>query len=83
MQLEKTGHVSVYTTEANNQCCRFLLNSTARELTKYLLDKYSVLIKDLTGKKGIPDNSFIRLAIRDQTDNDLLIQKLESFRDQI
>ena len=47
---------------------------SAAELTKTLLVKYDILIKDLTKKaKG----SYIRLAVRDTADNDRLIAALK------
>jgi histidinol-phosphate/aromatic aminotransferase/cobyric acid decarboxylase-like protein len=36
-----------------------------------LLDKYSILIKDLTKKVG---NNYIRVAIRDKEDNEIFIK---------
>jgi histidinol-phosphate/aromatic aminotransferase/cobyric acid decarboxylase-like protein len=47
---------------------------TASELTKRLLIKYDILIKDLTKKAN---GSYIRLAVRDTADNDRLIEALK------
>jgi histidinol-phosphate/aromatic aminotransferase/cobyric acid decarboxylase-like protein len=35
-----------------------------------------MFIKDLSGKKGIPDGSFVRIAIRARKDNEGLVQAL-------
>ncbi|MHB9292210.1 hypothetical protein Holit_01305 [Hollandina sp. SP2] len=35
-----------------------------------------MFIKDLSGKKGIPDDSFVRIAIREGKDNEGLVQAL-------
>jgi histidinol-phosphate/aromatic aminotransferase/cobyric acid decarboxylase-like protein/choline kinase len=78
-ELEKTGLVTVYPSEANYLLCRCNNGVTARELTEYLLEHHDIFIKDLTGKKGIPGNSYIRLAVRDMTDNDKLAEKLSVF----
>ncbi|GHV73358.1 aminotransferase [Spirochaetia bacterium] len=78
-ELEKTGLVTVYPSEANYLFCRLKGTGTARELTEYLLEYNNILIKDLTGKKGIPDTSFIRLAVRNREDNEKLTEKLKLF----
>jgi histidinol-phosphate/aromatic aminotransferase/cobyric acid decarboxylase-like protein len=49
---------------------------TAKELTEYLFTAHNIFIKDLTGKKGIPGNNFIRIAIRNKDDNDFFIKTL-------
>jgi histidinol-phosphate/aromatic aminotransferase/cobyric acid decarboxylase-like protein len=40
---------------------------------------YDIFIKDLTGKKGIPGNSYVRFAVRGGADNDRLVEKLSMF----
>jgi histidinol-phosphate/aromatic aminotransferase/cobyric acid decarboxylase-like protein len=69
--LEGIGSVYVYPSQANYFLCR-LHGISAPELTERLLEKHEILIKDLTGKIGIPDDSFIRVAIRNKDDNDKL-----------
>ena len=39
--------------------------------------KYNIFIKDLTGKKCFDEPKYIRLAIRNQEDNDILITALK------
>jgi histidinol-phosphate/aromatic aminotransferase/cobyric acid decarboxylase-like protein/choline kinase len=78
-QLEETGLVTVYPSKANYFLCRCMNGVTARELAEYLLERHDIFIKDLTGKKGIPDNSYIRLAVRGRADNDKLTEKLLVF----
>jgi histidinol-phosphate/aromatic aminotransferase/cobyric acid decarboxylase-like protein/choline kinase len=75
-ELEKTGLLEVYPSQANFFLCKWKKNGNTSELTKYLLESHNIFIKDLTGKEGIPDNSWMRLAIRNKEDNDLLIEKL-------
>lgn len=48
---------------------------TASKLTERLLADYNILIKDLTGKKGL-DGEYIRLAVRRPEDNERLIEAL-------
>ena len=49
---------------------------TAKELTKKLLLNHNLFIKDLSSKTG--GKEFIRLAIRNQEDNNLLIDALKT-----
>jgi len=51
----------------------------ATELTEKLLYEHNIYIKDLTGKIGFEDKEFIRIAVRDFYDNELLIEKLKSY----
>ncbi|MGN0402256.1 MAG: aminotransferase class I/II-fold pyridoxal phosphate-dependent enzyme [Acetatifactor sp.] len=51
---------------------------TARELTKTLLLKYNLFIKDLSKKVVLGDRQFIRLAIRNEEDNNKLIAALKA-----
>jgi histidinol-phosphate/aromatic aminotransferase/cobyric acid decarboxylase-like protein len=67
--LDKIEFLSVYPSQANYFLCK-LRGISAPELTERLLDEHEIFIKDLTGKIGISDDSFIRIAIRDKDDND-------------
>jgi histidinol-phosphate/aromatic aminotransferase/cobyric acid decarboxylase-like protein len=77
-ELEKTGFLHVYPSQANYFLCR-IEGHSAEELTEYLLEEHSIFIKDLTGKKGIPGASYIRLAVRDKKDNNIIVEKLKKF----
>ena len=48
---------------------------TARQLTKALLCKHDLFIKDLSGK--LPGKQYIRLAVRSTADNDRLLSALK------
>jgi histidinol-phosphate/aromatic aminotransferase/cobyric acid decarboxylase-like protein len=39
----------------------------------------NIYIKDLTGKIGFQDKNYIRIAVRDKIDNNLLIKNLQEF----
>ena len=47
----------------------------AAELTERLLAKYNIFVKDLSTKTG---GEYLRLAVRDRTDNDALIKALST-----
>jgi len=66
--LDEIKSLHVYPSQANYFLCK-LQGVSAPALTERLLDKNDIFIKDLTGKTGIPDDSFIRIAIRDKKDN--------------
>jgi histidinol-phosphate/aromatic aminotransferase/cobyric acid decarboxylase-like protein len=78
--LEQTGLFEVFPSQANYFLCRCSGNFTAAELAQYLLEQHTIFIKDLGGKNGIPNDTWIRLAIRDQKDNKALIEKLYLFK---
>ena len=77
--LEKTGLFKIYPSQANYFLCR-LNGFKAADLALYLLENHEIFIKDLDSKKGFPGGSWIRLAIRNSHDNDILIEKLMLFR---
>lgn len=71
--LRKLEYMTVYPTEANYVCCK-LDGISSASLCEQLLAK-NILIKDLTSK--INDGAeYIRIAVRDDADNDYLIKAL-------
>ncbi|MDR2632820.1 MAG: aminotransferase class I/II-fold pyridoxal phosphate-dependent enzyme [Treponema sp.] len=77
-ELEKTGLLIVYFSQANYFLCKINADITASQLARRMLSEYAMFIKDLSGKKGIPDDNFLRIApaIRGRMDNDRLVQVL-------
>ena len=67
--------LEVYPSQANYIMCRLTGSLTATELTVRLLEDYKILIKDLSGKKGL-DGEFIRLAVRRPEENERLLTAL-------
>ena len=51
---------------------------TSTNLTALLLERYNILIKDCSHKKGFDGQQYIRLAIRNKEDNDKLIISLSN-----
>ena len=49
---------------------------TAKELTRIMLIRYNLFIKDLTEKTGFAGHQYIRLAVRNQEDNQKLVTAL-------
>ena len=68
--------IFVFPSQANYVLCRIDGKKTA-DLTVSLLEKYNIFIKDLSSKKGFESGDYIRLAVRDQKDDDVLIAALK------
>lgn len=67
-----------YPSQANYILCALEGNFSASSLAEYLLSK-NIYIKVLTGKEGFGNKEFIRLAVRNDQDNDSLIRALHEF----
>jgi histidinol-phosphate/aromatic aminotransferase/cobyric acid decarboxylase-like protein len=74
-ELRKIENLRVIPTQANYVMCEVLGGYTARNLTELLLDKYNILIKDLSTKNGV-NGEYVRLAVRDMEDNRILVRAL-------
>jgi histidinol-phosphate/aromatic aminotransferase/cobyric acid decarboxylase-like protein/choline kinase len=74
--LEQTGCITVFPSQANYFLCELTDGRTARTAAEQLLSEHNIFIKDLTGKAGIGGDTFIRLAIRNQADNDRLLSAI-------
>ena len=75
-ELSKFKDIKVYPSEANYVMVD-LKNRNSRELAVSLLDKYNLIIKDLSTKSKFKGKNFIRLAVRDRKDNDFLLEVLK------
>ena len=76
-ELIKISGIHVVPSQANYFLVRLKGDMTARELTKKLLVEHNFLIKDLSKKFGRTD--FVRIAIRNKTDNDKLLNALNGY----
>lgn len=78
-QLEKmSGVIRVLPTQANYVCVEILNGVTAKELTKRLLLEHNLFIKDLSGKIKQDGRQFVRIAVRAERDNQLLVNALKA-----
>lgn len=73
-ELQKIPGLKVYPSQANYVMVRLTNGMTAGDLTTKLLAKYDLYVKDLTGKIGTGE--YLRLAVRDTKDNNLLLDAL-------
>lgn len=78
-ELSGVKNLKVYPSQANFVLCKLEGNNYSNKLAVELLDKCNIFIKDLTGKKCFDEPRFIRLAIRDENDNNAIIMALKEF----
>lgn len=78
-ELKQIPFLRVIPSQANYFLCELTDRYTATELTNKLLNRFNILIKDCSSKKGFVNRGeYIRLAIRDKIDNDQLIKALKT-----
>lgn len=75
--LKNIPWLRVIPSQANYFLCELTNMYTASELSKILLCKFNILIKDCGTKKAFKDNNYIRIAIRDRNDNIKLYNALK------
>ncbi len=75
-ELERISGIRVIPSQADYLMVELTNGMTSKELTKRLLTDYELLIKDLSQK--IPDGQFVRLAIRNTEDNNVLLNALKN-----
>lgn len=77
-KLREIHGLTVFESQANYVLCKVEKPlPSAFELSKLLLDKYNIFIKDLSSKRCFENGDFIRLAVRSEVDNDRLIKALK------
>lgn len=67
----------VIPSQANYVMAELTGGKKAKEVTKILLLKYRILIKDLSGKIVMGNRQFVRLAVRSEEDNMRLVEALK------
>jgi histidinol-phosphate/aromatic aminotransferase/cobyric acid decarboxylase-like protein/choline kinase len=74
--LRTITYLQPYESQANYILCK-VISKDAGQLASDLCNKYSILIKDCSGKASIEDQ-YIRVAVRDTRDNESLISSLKA-----
>lgn len=69
-------YLQPYESQANYIFCK-VVGKKSHQIAVDLCSKYSILIKDCSGKHSINDQ-FIRVAVRDTFDNEYLVKSLKS-----
>lgn len=80
-ELSAIPGIRVYPSNANYLLCKIEITDVkVSEFAKFALSERNLLVKSLNGKKGIPSgDSFMRLAVRTNKEDDELIRALADF----
>lgn len=76
-ELSAVPFLRVLPSQANYFLCEVLPPYTSRMLTELLLEKFDILIKDCSGKNAMKERNFIRIAVRDEQDNNALTEAMK------
>lgn len=76
-ELSKIEGIVVIPSQANYIMVEITDKFTAKELTKQMLIKNNILIKDLSKKVVVDNRQFVRIAVRDTNDNNVLLKALK------
>ena len=76
-ELTDVPFLRVLPSQANYFLCEVLPPYNSRELTSLLLEKFNILIKDCSGKNAMKGRNYIRIAVRDERDNNVLIAAMK------
>ncbi len=75
--LQDIPYIKVLPTQANYFCIELIDKYSSAELTKILLARYNIMIKDCDTKTGLKGRNFIRVSIRNTEDNNQLVKALK------
>lgn len=75
-ELSKIKFLQVFPSQANYFLARVKPPFDATSLTNLLWDNYKILLKDCSNKKGFPDSSYVRITVRNRSDNDMFLKTL-------
>jgi len=78
-KLSTIPFLRVMPSQANYFLCEVLPPFTAREVVIQVLKNFNILTRDCSGKPGLRDGQFMRIAVRDHADNMRLVDALKSF----
>ena len=76
-ELRQIPFLRVIDSQANYFLCEVKDKYTSTELTRILLEKDDILIKDCSTKSAFNGRNYIRIAIRDRKDNSKLVETLK------
>ena len=77
-ELQEVPYLRVIPSQANYFLCEVTDRYTATELTKILLQRHNILIKDCGTKSAFANKEYIRIAIRNREDNRFFVEALKS-----
>ena len=77
-KLRQIPFLRVMPSQANYFLCEVLPPFTAREVVIQVMKNFNILTRDCSGKPGLRDGQYMRIAVRDHSDNTRLIDALKS-----
>lgn len=75
-EINKIKFLKAYPSQANYFLCEITDKYTATELTQKLLFENECFVKDLSNKVGFEGKEFLRIAVRDEVDDNKLLEVL-------
>ncbi len=76
-ELRCISFLKVYDSQANYLLCGVEASFTSKVLANRLLMKNKLLIKNLSNKDGFSGESYIRVAVKDEVENSILVNALK------
>jgi histidinol-phosphate/aromatic aminotransferase/cobyric acid decarboxylase-like protein len=76
-KLRRINYLRVIPSQANYFLVEVLKPYTANELVLKMLKEFNILMRDCSGKEGFDGRQYMRIAVRDSSDNDRLIDALK------
>lgn len=75
--LNAIRQIRVIPSQANYMIYEILDGASSQQIAELLLNRYNILVKDLSSKKGMENRNYIRVAIKTPAENDRLIEALK------
>ncbi len=82
-ELCQISYLRVIPSHANFFLCEVLSKYTSFELTAILLDEHNILVKNCSSKQGFFNKNFVRIAIRNRSDNRFLFEALKKMENNL
>ena len=76
--LQAISFLRVIPSQANYFLCEVLHTYTSHQLATILLERHTILIKNCGTKTPFEGKNYIRIAVRDEADNDKLYHLLKT-----
>lgn len=76
-EMNKVKGIRVIPSQANYFMIEITAKMTSDDLAKILLQKYNILIKSCNTKHGLENKNYVRIAVRSQVENNMLIEALK------
>lgn len=76
-EMSKIPYIRVIPSQANYFMIEITDKFTPETLSEVLLTKYNILIKSCNTKHGLENQNFVRIAVRSQQENDILVKALK------